>query len=120
VITGTGRRRRFPEDDKARVTEETLVPDVVVSEVACRHGLTPQHLFSWRRRPAATTAETEALRFVPTAVEAQLSERTVRQRDRKRMPNGSNLRDHRGGSTARRDGLAVVRRPRQWRRYCVR
>jgi hypothetical protein len=25
VITGTGRRRRFSEDDKARIMEETLV-----------------------------------------------------------------------------------------------
>jgi len=26
VITGTGRRRRFPEDYKAGIVEETLVP----------------------------------------------------------------------------------------------
>ena len=39
VITGTGRRRRFSADDKARIIEETLVPGAVVSEVARRHGL---------------------------------------------------------------------------------
>ena len=33
VITGTGRRRRFSEDDKARVVEETLAPGAVVSHV---------------------------------------------------------------------------------------
>jgi transposase len=49
VITGTGRRRRFSEDDKARMVEETLAPGAVVSEVARRHGLTPQQLFGWRR-----------------------------------------------------------------------
>lgn len=55
VITGTGRRRRFSEDFKARIVEETLVTGSVVSEVARRHGLTPQQLFTWRRqarRPA--------------------------------------------------------------------
>jgi transposase len=29
VITGTGRRRRFSDDDKARVVEETLDPGAV-------------------------------------------------------------------------------------------
>ena len=50
VITGTGRRRRFSEDFKARIVEETLVTGSVVSEVARRHGLTPQQLFTWRRQ----------------------------------------------------------------------
>jgi transposase-like protein len=38
VITGTGRRRRWSEDDKARIVEETLAPGAVVSQVARRHG----------------------------------------------------------------------------------
>jgi transposase len=50
VITGTGRRRRFSNDDKARILEETLAPGAVVSEVARRHGLTPQQVFTWRRQ----------------------------------------------------------------------
>jgi transposase len=49
VITGTGRRRRFSDDDKARIIEETLAPGAVVSDIARRHGLTPQQLFTWRR-----------------------------------------------------------------------
>jgi transposase len=36
-------------DDKARIVEETSAPGAVVSEVARRHGLTPQQLFGWRR-----------------------------------------------------------------------
>jgi transposase len=50
VITGTGRRRLFSADDKARMIEETLVPGAVISEVARRHGLSPQQLFTWRRQ----------------------------------------------------------------------
>ena len=45
VITGTGRRRQFTEDFKARVIEETLAPGAVVSEVARLHDLTPQQVF---------------------------------------------------------------------------
>jgi transposase-like protein len=41
VITGTGRRRQFSGDFKARVVEETLVAGAVISEVARRHGLKP-------------------------------------------------------------------------------
>ena len=56
VINGAGGRRRWSADDKARILEETLVPGAVVSEVARRHGLTPQQLFGWRRE-GATGAE---------------------------------------------------------------
>jgi transposase len=83
VITGTGRRRRFSEDDKARLIEETFVPGAVVSEVARRHGLTPQQLFGWRRQARQLTAEStdrEAPLFVPAVVEAPLREREARPR----------------------------------------
>ena len=85
VITGTGRRRRFSDDYKAGIVEETLVPGAVVSDVARRHGLRPQQLFGWRRQarqPVTTSPETEGPRFVPAVVEAQLPERTVRRRRR--------------------------------------
>ena len=87
VITGTGRRRRFSADDKARVIEETLVPGAVVSEVARRHGLTPQQVFGWRRQarlPGPASSDTEALQFVPAIVEAQLPAPAARRRERKR------------------------------------
>jgi transposase len=49
VITGTGRRRRWSRDDKERIVVESLEPGAIVSEVARRHGLSPQQLFAWRR-----------------------------------------------------------------------
>jgi transposase len=82
VITGTGRRRRFSEDFKAGIIEETLVPGAIVSEVARRNGLTPQQVFTWRRQarqPIANTAE--APKFVPAVVEPA---RPSRGRPRKR------------------------------------
>jgi transposase len=57
MITGTGRRRRISEDDKARVVEETLAPGAVVSHVARRYGLTPQQVFTWRREARERAAE---------------------------------------------------------------
>jgi transposase len=87
VITGTGRRRQFPEDFKARIVEETLAAGAVISEVARRHGLTPQQVFTWRRQarqPAAVGAETEAPQFVPAVVETAPPECTGRGLQRKR------------------------------------
>src|SRR5262245_10383750 len=50
LITGSGRRRQWSADDKARIIVESLQPDANVSEVARRHGLNPQQLFGWRRQ----------------------------------------------------------------------
>jgi hypothetical protein len=49
LVTGTGRRRRWSSDDKARIVEESLRPGANVSEVAQHNGQSPQQLFSWRR-----------------------------------------------------------------------
>jgi transposase len=72
VITGIGRRRRFTEDFKAQVIEETSAPGAVVSDVARRQGLTPQQVFTWRRRAcqAMEAAKSKAPPpFVPAIVE---------------------------------------------------
>lgn len=53
LITGAGRRRRWSSEDKARIVEESLASGVSVSEVARRHGLSPQQLFAWRREARA-------------------------------------------------------------------
>uniref|UniRef100_A0A9E7ZYQ5 Transposase n=1 Tax=Bosea sp. NBC_00436 TaxID=2969620 RepID=A0A9E7ZYQ5_9HYPH len=66
VITGAIGRRRWSTDERARILEETLVPGAVVSEVARRHGLTPQQLFTWRRE--ARKAAEAAPAFVPAVI----------------------------------------------------
>jgi transposase len=57
LITGAGRRRRWSSEDKARIVVESLEPGVSVSEVARRHGLSPQQLFAWRREARASFHE---------------------------------------------------------------
>ena len=49
LITGSERRRRWSDDDKARIVVGSFAPGANVSEVARRNGLSPQQLFAWRR-----------------------------------------------------------------------
>jgi len=53
LITGAERRRRWSDDDKARIVVESFAPGANVSEVARRNGLSPQQLFAWRREARA-------------------------------------------------------------------
>ena len=57
LITGTGRRRRWSTEDKARILFESLEPGANVSAVARRHGMSPQQLFGWRRTARTWMAE---------------------------------------------------------------
>jgi transposase len=49
IRNGVGRRRRWSEADKGRIVAESFAPGAVVSEVARRHEISPQHLFGWRK-----------------------------------------------------------------------
>jgi transposase len=49
IRTGVGRRRRWTDEDKGRIVAEAVARGAVISEVARRHELTPQHLFTWIR-----------------------------------------------------------------------
>src|SRR5271165_4692757 len=53
IRAGVGRRRRWSDEAKGRVVAESYEPGAVVSEVARRHDITPQHLFSWRKAARA-------------------------------------------------------------------
>ncbi len=70
VITGAGGRRRWSDEEKARAVEESLAPDAVVSQVARRHGATPQQLFTWRREARRRVAVEGRPPFVPAIVDS--------------------------------------------------
>jgi len=67
VITGVGRRRRWSDEDKARIVAESLDPATTVSAVARRYGLHASQLFVWRQQLAAPAVR-EAPAFVPVVV----------------------------------------------------
>ncbi len=67
VITGVGRRRRWTDEDKARIVAESFSPATTASAVARRYGLHASQLFVWRQRLAASAAR-EAPAFVPVVV----------------------------------------------------
>lgn len=48
-VSGRGRRnRKWPDEMKARIVAETLMPGVTVKEVARQHGVPANHVSSWR------------------------------------------------------------------------
>ena len=67
VITGIGRRRRWSDEDKARIVAESLDPRTSASAVARRYGLHASQLFTWRQQLAAPAAG-GAPGFVPAVV----------------------------------------------------
>jgi len=58
LIPGTGRRRQWLPDVKARILLESFEPGANISEVARRNGLSPQQLFGWRRLAQDATGAT--------------------------------------------------------------
>ena len=68
VITGVGRRRRWSEEDKARIVAESLDPATTSSAVARRYGLHASQLFTWRQQLQRSTPSAAAIGgpgFVP-------------------------------------------------------
>jgi transposase len=53
ILPGPERRRKWSTDEKRRIVEESGVPGVRVVDVARRHGLHPNQLYSWRRQARA-------------------------------------------------------------------
>lgn len=76
VFVGTGRRRRWSSDEKARIVEQTLAAGAVASEVARRHGISAQQLFGWRRAARLRGSERAAGMpdFAPVVLEAPARE----------------------------------------------
>jgi transposase len=70
VFTGTGRRRNWSADEKARIVAESYSSADTVCGVARRHGLTHSQLFAWRRQARRAPASAhETPHFVPAIVE---------------------------------------------------
>jgi transposase len=72
VLTGTPRRRRWSDAEKAAIVAESLAPGARTSEIALRHGLHRNQLYEWRRQfrsVADADAGLVASDFVPVVAE---------------------------------------------------
>jgi transposase len=49
-VLGAERRRRWGDEEKRQIVEESLDPAVTVSGIARRHGISRSLLVSWRRQ----------------------------------------------------------------------
>jgi transposase len=67
------RRRRWSEEDKARIVAECEAPGSSVSLVARRHDLNTNLLFCWRRRLRGQQCTAGAVGFVPAVIAPQES-----------------------------------------------
>lgn len=50
IITGRERRRQWSAEDELRILEEASAPEASAAEVARRHDLLPQQIYTWRRQ----------------------------------------------------------------------
>jgi transposase len=71
VFTGTGRRRQWTVEQKARIVAESYERGQTASAIAHRHGSTPQQLFAWRRDARQQTGDAVACStgFAPVVVD---------------------------------------------------
>src|ERR1700751_1682396 len=66
-------RRRWTADEKVEIVQESLAPGASVTEVARRHGVNPNLIYTWRRRPkmgASPLSKEVRSRFALVAVTA--------------------------------------------------
>ena len=90
LITGTTRRRRWSDDERARILAESFEPGANISAVARRHGVHGGLLHSWRKKArtrADEAARADAPLFIPVAI-AKTSGDTVGETPRTLSPPG--------------------------------
>jgi transposase len=80
VVTGTPRRRRWSDAEKAAIVAESLAAGSRTSEIALRYGLHRNQLYDWRRRFRSAAVGDSGLvapDFVPVVAEQGGSGATV-------------------------------------------
>ena len=70
ILNGVERRRRWSEDEKARIVEESFTPGAKVSDVARKHGVSRGLIFAWRKE---ARVDGLAIPAVPRLIPVQLA-----------------------------------------------
>jgi len=70
TIVGAQRRRFWSADEKQKIVAEALAPGASMAEVARRHDVNPNLLFTWRRKARGKQAAegSGAVKLVPVIV----------------------------------------------------
>ncbi len=69
IITGRERRRHWSDEDKLRILEEAAALETSAAEVARRHDILPQQIYSWRRQfRVADHGSEETVSFLPVGL----------------------------------------------------
>jgi transposase len=80
VLEGPTERRRWPDDVKARIVAESLLPGARVCDVAAKYGLIARHLSQWRglaRQGKLVLPCADGPAFVPLVLEAAAAAASV-------------------------------------------
>lgn len=67
ILTGVERRRDWSDDEKLSILQEAADPDARIADVARRHDIKPQQIYTWRRKFASGQAE-PVVSFLPVAL----------------------------------------------------
>jgi transposase len=67
ILTGIERRRDWSDDDKLQILEEAAAEGARVVDVARRHDIHPQQIYTWRRKFASTRTN-PVVSFLPVAL----------------------------------------------------
>jgi transposase len=103
LITGTTRRLRRSDEERARILAESFEPGANIAAVARRHGVNGGLLHYWRKRAKAEGREAAAVRrplFVPVAI-AEASEAAVCATAPESVPRGRMIEIETGGARVR-------------------
>jgi len=66
---GARRRRSWTQDEKRRIVEESLQEGALIAEVARRHELNANLLFTWRRKMGvAASVQNEPMPILPVTI----------------------------------------------------
>lgn len=79
IVSGSPRRRRWSDEEKAAIVAESFAPGAVTRQVALRRGVHPNQLYAWRREFASAGGIADAGErggFVPVTVAGARSETT--------------------------------------------
>jgi len=74
LAPGVRRRRSWTRDEKRRIVEESLEDGASIAEVARRHELNANLLFTWRRKLGVERSEQNApMGIVPVTIAPELA-----------------------------------------------